>query len=71
MVKLIVMEVVILDGGFERILSREASQAEEYAVMDKLKVGIMGISAGAGASFLSGCPCPVPGKYGKTQSCRR
>jgi hypothetical protein len=39
----------------ERILSREASLPEKYADMDKLKVGIVGISAGAGVSFLAGC----------------
>ncbi len=39
----------------ERILSREASLAEQYAAMDKLKVGVIGISPGAGASFLVGC----------------
>jgi MinD-like ATPase involved in chromosome partitioning or flagellar assembly len=39
----------------ERILSREAYLQEKYAEMDKLKVGIIGISAGAGVSFLTGC----------------
>ena len=39
----------------DRILSREASQPERYAEMDKLKVGVVGISAGAGVSFLTGC----------------
>ena len=39
----------------DRILSREASQPERYTEMDKLKVGFVGISAGAGVSFLTGC----------------
>lgn len=39
----------------DRILSREAALPEKYAGMDKLKVGVVGISAGAGVSFLTGC----------------
>jgi hypothetical protein len=41
--------------GMNRILSREASLTEKYAAMDKLKVGIIGISPGAGVGFLTGC----------------
>ncbi len=44
-----------MTDGIERILSREASLTEKYAAMDKLKIGITGISEGAGASFLTGC----------------
>lgn len=44
-----------MDGELDRILSREASLAEKYAAMDKFKVGIIGISPGAGAGFLTGC----------------
>ena len=33
----------------------KASQPERYAEMDKLKVGVVGISAGVGVSFLTGC----------------
>lgn len=43
------------ERDLERVLSREASLAEQYAAMDKLKVGVTGISSGAGASFLAGC----------------
>jgi hypothetical protein len=43
------------ERNLERILSREASPVEQYAAMDKLKVGVTGISPGAGASFLAGC----------------
>lgn len=39
----------------ERILSREAEMVEKYTAMDKLKVGIVGISGGSGASFLTAC----------------
>ncbi|MDD3169690.1 MAG: hypothetical protein PHC91_09575 [Eubacteriales bacterium] len=39
----------------DRILSREAFQQEQYNQMDKLKIGLIGISAGAGTSFLAGC----------------
>ncbi|MEL7656820.1 MAG: hypothetical protein AAGU75_13030 [Bacillota bacterium] len=39
----------------DRILSREASVAESYAAMEKLKIGIIGISGNAGASFVTGC----------------
>lgn len=45
------MEVSKMD----RILSREAFQQEQYEKMDRLKIGLIGISAGAGASFLAGC----------------
>lgn len=38
-----------------RILSREDSLPEKSASMDKLKVGVIGISQGAGAGFLAGC----------------
>lgn len=44
-----------MDGEMDRILSREASLTEKYAAMDKFKVGIVGISPGAGAGFLTGC----------------
>lgn len=39
----------------DRVLSREAFSAERYENMDKLKIGILGISAGAGTGFLTGC----------------
>lgn len=39
----------------DRILSREASLPERYDKLDRLKVGVIGISAGAGVSFLTGC----------------
>jgi len=39
----------------DRILSREASAPERYAAMDRLKVGVVGISRGAGTSFLTCC----------------
>ena len=39
----------------DRVLSREAEEAEKYYAMEKLKVGIVGISDHAGASFLTGC----------------
>ncbi len=56
MVKLKIMEVSgLLDNELERNLSREASLMEKYDAMEKLKVGIVGISTGAGASFLTGC----------------
>jgi hypothetical protein len=42
-------------AGLERILSREAEERERYTAMDKLKIGIVGISNGAGTSFLTGC----------------
>jgi hypothetical protein len=42
-------------SGLERILQREAFQPEKYEAMEKLKVGIIGISAGAGTGFLTGC----------------
>ncbi len=41
--------------SIERVLFREASLMENYTAMDKLKIGILGISAGAGASFFAGC----------------
>ncbi|HVI40943.1 MAG TPA: hypothetical protein VM577_09805 [Anaerovoracaceae bacterium] len=41
--------------GIERILSREAAVTEKYFTMEKLKVGVVGISGGAGAGFLTGC----------------
>lgn len=43
------------DDVLERNLSREASPEEKYDAMEKLKVGIVGISAGAGAGFITGC----------------
>lgn len=49
------MEVVDLDETIERILSREAYPMEKYAAMDRLKIGVVGISQGAGTSFLTGC----------------
>jgi len=39
----------------DRNLSREASLTEKYAAVDKLKIGVIGISTGAGAGFLTGC----------------
>ncbi len=39
----------------ERILSREPAAAEPYFAVEKLKVGVAGISETAGASFLTGC----------------
>ncbi|HML37040.1 MAG TPA: hypothetical protein PKA19_06440 [Bacillota bacterium] len=46
----------VRDGvGMGRILSREAAEVEKCAGLDKLKVGIIGISPGSGASFLAGC----------------
>lgn len=36
-----------------RILSRESEEQENYAAIDKLKIGIIGISNGAGVSFIS------------------
>lgn len=39
----------------ERVLSREAMESEQYHGMDRLRVGIIGISAGAGAGFITGC----------------
>lgn len=44
-----------MEGRIDRILSREALQEEKYPGMDRLKIGILGISAGAGASLLTGC----------------
>lgn len=44
-----------MSDRMERSLSREAALTEKYAAMDKLKIGITGISAGAGASFFTGC----------------
>jgi hypothetical protein len=44
-----------MEGEIERSLSREALEPEQYRGMEKLKVGIMGISAGAGAGFIAGC----------------
>ena len=41
--------------GLNRTLSREAEETEYYAGMDKLKIGVIGIAGGSGASFLSGC----------------
>lgn len=38
-----------------RILSREAAVAEKFSAMEKLKIGIVGISGNAGASFVTGC----------------
>ncbi|QOX63300.1 hypothetical protein FRZ06_08035 [Anoxybacterium hadale] len=42
-------------ASLKRILSREAEEEERYAAMDKLKIGMIGISGGAGVSFLTGC----------------
>jgi hypothetical protein len=39
----------------DRILSREAILPEKGLLPDRLKIGITGISSGAGASFLAGC----------------
>jgi len=43
------------ERDLDRIFSREAPLVEQYAAMDKLKVGLTGISPGAGVSFLTGC----------------
>lgn len=43
------------EGGIGRILSREAPETEKCAGLDKLKVGMIGISPGSGVSFLTGC----------------
>ena len=39
----------------DRILSREASAVERYPALEKLKIGVVGISEHAGASFMTGC----------------
>ena len=43
------------DRNMERILSREAAITEKYEGLEKLKIGVIGISESAGASFLTGC----------------
>lgn len=52
-------------AGLERILSREAEEREHYAAMDKLKIGIVGISNGVGTSFLTGCLAKYLANTGK------
>ena len=37
----------------ERFLSRESEDVEEYKGIEKLKIGILGISSGVGTSFLT------------------
>ena len=44
-----------IDCRIDRILSREASVTERYPGLEKLKVGIIGISENAGVSFITGC----------------
>jgi len=39
----------------ERHLSREASLVEQFPSVDKLKIGIIGVSDHSGASFITGC----------------
>lgn len=43
------------ENELDRNLSREASLSERHDEVEKLKIGIIGISTGAGAGFLSGC----------------
>lgn len=50
-----VVEVIDLTDRIERILFREAHPVEKYELTDRLKIGVVGISPGAGASFLTGC----------------
>ena len=38
-----------------RILSREADDSEKHEALEKLKVGVIGISESSGVSFLTGC----------------
>lgn len=38
-----------------RILSREFEETENYSAIEKLKIGIVGISNHSGVSFLTGC----------------
>ncbi len=41
--------------GIDRVLKRETEITEKYDAMEKLKIGVIGISEGAGVSFLTGC----------------
>lgn len=52
-------------GRMERVLSREAMMEERYGPIEKLRIGIVGISANAGASFLAGCMARYLANTGK------
>ena len=50
-----------------RILSRESEETESFSAMEKLKVGIVGISNHAGVSFLTRCLARFFANTGKSK----